>query len=96
MRLSTVQFCGPILLEWQEALFEGSRDAILIVDGQETVRQLRALKYVEERGRITNREYRVLFPEVSQETVRLDLADMVSKGLLLRIGDKKGTFYMIK
>lgn len=59
-------------------------------------RQLRALKYVEERGRITNREYRTLFPDISQETVRLDLIDMVSKGLLLRIGDKKGTFYIIK
>ncbi len=59
-------------------------------------RQLRALKYIEEKGRITNREYRVLFPDISPETIRLDLADLVSKGLILRIGDKKGTFYILK
>ncbi len=59
-------------------------------------RQLRALKFVEEHERITNRDYRTLFPDLSAETVRLDLADLVSKGLLLRIGDKKGTFYILK
>ena len=59
-------------------------------------RQMRALKYIEENGRITNREYRALFPDVSPETIRLDLVDMVSRGLLLRIGDKKGTFYILK
>ena len=59
-------------------------------------RQIRALRFVEERGRVTNRDYRQLYPEISAETVRLDLADMVNKGLLLRIGDKKGTFYILK
>lgn len=59
-------------------------------------RQLRALRYIEEKGRITNREYRALFPEISAETIRLDLADMVSKGILLKIGDKKGTYYILK
>jgi len=59
-------------------------------------RQMHALKYIEENGRITNREYRTLFPDVSPETIRLDLVDMVSRGLLLRIGDKKGTFYILK
>jgi len=59
-------------------------------------RQLRAVKYLEEHGRINNRDYRALFPEISAETVRLDLADMAAKGLLLKIGDKKGTFYILK
>ena len=59
-------------------------------------RQLCAVKFLEEHGRITNRDYRALFPDLSAETVRLDLADMTSRGLLLKIGDKRGTFYILK
>ncbi|MBC7223469.1 MAG: putative DNA binding domain-containing protein, partial [Anaerolineae bacterium] len=54
-------------------------------------RQLRALAYIQKHGRITNREYRELCPSVSAETLRLDLADLVDKGILLKIGDKRGT-----
>lgn len=59
-------------------------------------RQMRAMHYVEEHGRITNRDYRQLCPDVNPETVRLDLVDLVDKGLLLKIGDKKGTYYILK
>jgi ATP-dependent DNA helicase RecG len=59
-------------------------------------RQIKALTYLQARGRITNREYHNLCPNVTPETLRLDLADMVSKGLLLRIGAKKGTHYILK
>ena len=59
-------------------------------------RQLRALNYVREFGRITNSEYRELCPNVSPETLRLDLADLVNKGLLLKVGDKRGTYYIMK
>ena len=59
-------------------------------------RQMHALAYVREFGRITNREYRDLCPTVSSETLRLDLADLVDKGLLLRVGDKRGTCYILK
>ncbi len=59
-------------------------------------RQIRALQYLEDAGRITNREYRQLCPDVSPETLRLDLADLVQKGLLLKVGDKRGTYYILK
>jgi ATP-dependent DNA helicase RecG len=59
-------------------------------------RQMKAMSYVEEEGRITNREYRQLCPDVNAETLRLDLVDLVDKGLLLKIGDKKGTYYILK
>jgi ATP-dependent DNA helicase RecG len=59
-------------------------------------RQIRALHYLQEHDRITNREYHDLCPAVTPETLRLDLADMVDKGVLLRIGDKKGTYYILK
>jgi ATP-dependent DNA helicase RecG len=59
-------------------------------------RQARALQYIREHGSITNREYRQLCVGVSAETLRLDLADMVEKGILLKVGSKKGTYYIIK
>jgi ATP-dependent DNA helicase RecG len=65
-------------------------------EGRMNERQIRALQYVQQYGRITNREYRELCPDVSPETLRLDLVDLVDKGLTLKIGDKKGTYYILK
>ncbi len=59
-------------------------------------RQEKALAYIEKHGRIANRDYQELCPEVSAETIRRDLADMVQKDLLLRIGDKRATYYIFK
>ena len=59
-------------------------------------RQVRALTYIREHSSITNREYRQVCPDVSPETLRLDLADLVSRGVLLKIGAKKGTYYILK
>lgn len=59
-------------------------------------RQARALEYIRNNGSITNREYRSLCQGVSAETLRLDLADMVDKGILVKLGSKKGTYYILK
>lgn len=59
-------------------------------------RQARALTHVREHGSISNREYQTLCIDVSAETLRRDLSDLVSKGLLLKIGSKKGTYYILK
>jgi ATP-dependent DNA helicase RecG len=59
-------------------------------------RQAKALQYIREHGSITNREYRNLCEGVSAETLRLDLADMVEKSILMKVGSKKGTHYILK
>jgi ATP-dependent DNA helicase RecG len=59
-------------------------------------RQTRALTYVRENGSISNREYQQLCPDVSPETLRLDLKDLVDRSVLLKIGSKKGTHYILK
>jgi ATP-dependent DNA helicase RecG len=59
-------------------------------------RQAKALQYIREQGSITNREYRQLCDGVSAETLRLDLVDMVEKGILIKVGSKKGTYYILK
>lgn len=59
-------------------------------------RQEQALAFVQAHGRITNSDYQALVPEVSPETIRRDLADLVEKNLLLRIGEKRATYYILK
>jgi len=59
-------------------------------------RQLRALGYLSENARITNSDYQSLCPEVSAETIRRDLVDFVKKGILIKVGDKRATYYILK
>ena len=59
-------------------------------------RQKKALSFVREDGSITNSDYQRLCPNVSSETLRRDLNDLVDRGLLLKIGSKKGTHYILK
>jgi ATP-dependent DNA helicase RecG len=64
-------------------------------------RQELALQHMVEQGgpgsaRLTNREFQKLCPDVSAETIRRDLSDMVHKGILLRIGRKRATYYILK
>lgn len=59
-------------------------------------RQIKAMGYVLDNGRITNADYQSLCPSVSVETLRRDLADLVSRDALLRIGEKRATFYIAK
>lgn len=68
----------------------------LLYEGQFNLRQVKALRFLAENERITNRQYRELCPDVSPETLRLDLRDMVEKGILLKIGSKRGTYYIRK
>jgi ATP-dependent DNA helicase RecG len=59
-------------------------------------RQEQALAYIQLHGRITNSEFQELAPDVSAETIRRDLADLVEKNMLIRIGSKKATYYILK
>jgi ATP-dependent DNA helicase RecG len=65
-------------------------------DGRLNERQIKAIQYLRQYGRITNREFRDLCTDVSGETLRLDMADLVDKGVVVKIGDKKGTSYILK
>ena len=59
-------------------------------------RQEKALAFLAEHDRITNRDYQELCPDVSPETIRRDLADLSEKDLILKIGDKRATYYIFK
>jgi ATP-dependent DNA helicase RecG len=79
-----------------DSLVSGRPEAQPWAHGFLNPRQEKALAFVRERGRITNSEYQALVPEVSAETIRRDLAGLVEKNLLLRIGEKRATYYILK
>ena len=59
-------------------------------------RQEAALGFLFAHRRITNRDYQELCPEVHAETLRRDLSNLVERGLLVKVGDKRATYYLLK
>lgn len=70
---------------------ERAREALVAVLNE---RQKKAVDYVKEKGRITNREY-VEINNVSRETAKRDLSDLVDKGLLKTVGRGRSLHYVI-
>ncbi len=59
-------------------------------------RQQLALQFIADNARITNSEYQELCPDVHAETLRRDFADLVKQGLIMKVGSKRGTYYILK
>jgi ATP-dependent DNA helicase RecG len=59
-------------------------------------RQQAALVQMAKNQRITSHEYQLLCPDVHAETLRRDLADLVTRGIVIKVGDKKATYYILK
>jgi ATP-dependent DNA helicase RecG len=57
-------------------------------------RQIKAILYIKEKGKITNKEYRSL-TNLSDEGARLDLKDMVSRGLVKPKGKGRSSHYVL-
>jgi len=58
-------------------------------------RQLKAVVFVKEKGKITNKEYQELF-SVSRETASRDLGELTEKGVFENSGSKgAGSFYRL-
>ena len=59
-------------------------------------RQLRAIQFMRDNGRITSRDYQDLCPNVSPETLRLDMVDLTDRGVVMKVGMKRGTYYIMR
>ncbi|MFO8108951.1 MAG: helix-turn-helix domain-containing protein [Thermoplasmata archaeon] len=59
-------------------------------------RQIKGIKYVEEKRSITNKEYRKINPDISDRTALNDLKELVKKGLLEARGEKKSRSYQLR
>lgn len=61
-------------------------------------RQEVALAYLHDaknNARITNSDLQSLCPDVHPETIRRDLADLVTKAILRKMGQKRGSYYIL-
>ncbi|GAP72106.1 ATP-dependent DNA helicase [Candidatus Symbiothrix dinenymphae] len=56
-------------------------------------RQIKAVLYVKENGKITNLQYLEINGDITDRTALRDLDDLVEKGLFQRVGDKKAAYY---
>jgi ATP-dependent DNA helicase RecG len=80
---------------------ESGREVIASVSDAPDVllnpRQEVALQFLRQVGhvRITNGDLQAMFPSIHPETIRRDLADLVQKGLLLKRGAKRGSYYVL-
>jgi ATP-dependent DNA helicase RecG len=61
-------------------------------------RQEAALVFLHTPGstRITNSDLQALCPDVHPETIRRDLADLVTKHILQKMGQKRGSYYILR
>lgn len=61
-------------------------------------RQERALRLLidSQTSRLTNSDLQAQFPEVHSETIRRDLVDLVNKDILMKMGQKRGSYYVLK
>ena len=69
-----------------------------VYKGQEiNPRQESALVYLHQKStsRITNSDLKSMFPEVHPETIRRDLVDLVNKNILKKMGQKRGSYYIL-
>jgi ATP-dependent DNA helicase RecG len=59
-------------------------------------RQQMALVQLAKNQRISSHEFQSLCPDVHAETLRRDLTDLVARGIVIKVGDKKATYYILK
>jgi ATP-dependent DNA helicase RecG len=59
-------------------------------------RQLKAVMFIKEKGRITNKDYIKFIESISRITATRDLKDLVAKGILKAVGiGKRQVHYVI-
>ena len=81
-------------LDVEKVLAEGEAETIELVALGLNERQRRAIEYIQEHGRITNREYREL-GKVSHEIAYRELPELMTKGLVEKRGAGRGTHYTL-
>jgi len=59
-------------------------------------RQKSLQEYFETNEHLTVREYNELHPSISERTARYDIEDLVKKGILVKRGKRRGTYYTLK
>ena len=60
-----------------------------------TDRQVKIVEYIQEIGYLQNKIFPTLFVDISEDTVLRDLHDLVSKGIIKKVGSTKAARYIL-
>lgn len=60
-----------------------------------TDRQIKIVEYLQDSGYLQNKLFKNVFPDVSEDTVLRDLQELISKGLIKKVGSTKSARYEI-
>ncbi|MEA3342538.1 MAG: helix-turn-helix domain-containing protein [archaeon] len=58
-------------------------------------RQKKAVEHMLKYGKITSKDYQMQCPDVSRETLRKDMNELIEKEIILMIGAKRGIYYKL-
>lgn len=58
-------------------------------------RQVKIVEYIQSVGYLQNQAFKEIFPDISEDTVLRDLADLIQKGIIKKIGKTKGARYIM-
>lgn len=90
---------GEELTRIKEKVLELSRDAAFKnrIGGQIALndRQIKILKFIEKRGAFYNKDFAILFPDLSEDTVLRELKVLISKKLIKKEGRTRGARYIL-
>ena len=92
----TLANSSDVMSSDQVSVYHTEADLSLYQSLELNPRQQMALAYLVRSQRITSHQYQGLCQNVHPETLRRDLVDLVSRGILLKIGDKRATYYILK
>ncbi|MEM6527944.1 MAG: ATP-binding protein [Chloroflexota bacterium] len=75
-----------------------AQDFIAALDVEINSRQEAAITFLHDRKnrRLTNSDLQELYPGVHAETLRRDMADLVTKNVLVKMGQKRGSYYILR
>lgn len=58
-------------------------------------RQIKILSYIEEHGKIVNKDWRLLFPQVSDDTILRDIKYLLTRSVVVKMGSTKSAVYVL-
>jgi len=84
----------------KEKILKLSKDVKLKekIGGQQvflTDRQIKIIEYIQEVGYLQNQSFKILFPDISEDSVLRDLKELMNKGLIKKIGSTKKARYIM-
>lgn len=60
-----------------------------------TERQVKLIEYIQEVGYLQNQSFKVVFPDISEDTILRDIQDLIKKNLIKKIGSTKAARYVM-